>query len=170
MKAIDDLLADWMVDAERLVIVGIGNPMRRDDGVGVHIAKRLKSTITADNILVLVSESVPESYLQPIIDFKPSHILLIDAASLGQEPGQVHFIPMSETQDIAVSTHSLPLHLVCNYLQRMTGAKTGLLLIQPEAVDFGEGLSPAVERAAMRVIAALKRLVPRGGHSVFPRE
>lgn len=148
-----------MTDRRRLVIVGIGNPLRRDDGVGVDIVKRMKHMFVKDDILVLESNSVLESHLQPIIDFKPSHILLIDAAFLGLEPGQLRFKSASEVQGVVVSTHTLPLRFACNYLTQVTEAKIALLLIQPDAVDFGEGLSPPVETAATRVVKALMRLL-----------
>jgi len=156
--AIQQVLADWIADRANLVIVGIGNPFRRDDGVGVEVAKRLKDAISDDSVLVLESQSVPESYLQPITDFTPSHLLLIDAADLGLAPGQLRFSSESDAGGVAVSTHALPLRLVCRYLTRVTGAKIGLLLIQPESVNFGEGLSPTVDSVATQVVEVLRRL------------
>ncbi len=151
-------MADWIAYRANLVIVGIGNPLRRDDGVGIDVAKRLKDAISDDSVLILKSQSVPESYLQPIIDFNPSHILLIDAADLGLNPGQLRFISGLEAGGVAISTHALPLHLVCNYLARVTGAKIGLLLIQPESVTFGEGLSPVVDSIATQIVEAFRCL------------
>jgi hydrogenase 3 maturation protease len=160
VRTTENLLANWVADRERVVIVGVGNPLRRDDGVGIAVVKRLKSKVSDDNILVIESESVPESFLQPITDFNPSHILLIDAALLDLEPGQLRFITATEVSGVAVSTHALSLQLFCSYLLRVTGAKIGLLLIQPETVDFGEGLSPAVESVATCMVAVLKRILP----------
>ena len=37
----------------------------------------------------------------------------------------------------------------------MTGARIGLLLIEPKNVDFGEGLTSEVEAAAVRVESSL---------------
>jgi hydrogenase 3 maturation protease len=159
MEITKNTLADWISDVERVVIVGIGNPLRRDDSVGVEVVKRLKDMITNDNILVIESEIVPESFMQPITEFNPSHILLIDAALLGLKPGQLRFIKASVVSGVAVSTHTLPLQIFCRYLIQVTGAKIGLLLIQPENVDFGEGLSPEVESAMKRVVKALKRIL-----------
>jgi hydrogenase 3 maturation protease len=160
VRTTENSLADWVADRERVVIVGIGNLLRRDDGVGIAVVQRLRGRVSDDSILVIESESVPESFLQPITDFNPSHILLIDAALLSLEPGQLRFIKASEVPGVAVSTHTLSLQLFCSYLLRVTGAKIGLLLIQPETVDFGEGLSPAVENVATWVVAALQRILP----------
>ena len=89
---VENTLVDWFLDIERAVIIGIGNPLRRDDNVGVEIVKRLKGTITKDNILIIEGESVPENFIEPITEFNPSHILLIDAALMGLKPGQPRFI------------------------------------------------------------------------------
>jgi hydrogenase 3 maturation protease len=156
---VENTLADWASDIERVVIVGIGNPLRRDDSVGVEVVKKLKDKVTDNNVLVIESENVPESFLKPITEFNPSHILLIDAALLGLEPGHLRFVKASEVSGVAVSTHALPLQIFCGYLIKVTGAKIGLLLIQPENVDFGEGLSPEVESAMKRVVKVLKRVL-----------
>jgi hydrogenase 3 maturation protease len=159
VEAIENSLADWASDSERVVIVGIGHPLRRDDSVGVEVVKRLKGKVTNDHVLAVEGEHVPESFMKPITEFNPSHILLIDAALLGLEPGDLRFIKASEASGVAVSTHALPLQLFCSYLIQVTGAKIGLLLIQPENVDFGEGLSPPVEHAMKRVVDTLKRIL-----------
>lgn len=159
METIENTLADWFSDIDRVVIVGIGNPLRHDDSVGVEVVKRLKGKVTNDNILVIESENVPESFMKPITEFNPSHILLIDAALLGLEPGHLRFVKALEVSGVAVSTHALPLQIFCGYLTQVTGAKIGLLLIQPENVDFGEGLTPEVESAMKRVIMILKRIL-----------
>ena len=74
-------LKKWLSDAVRVVIAGIGNQIRMDDFVGVKIAQDLRGKIS-DNILLIECETVPESFVQQIIDFNPTHVLLIDAAIL----------------------------------------------------------------------------------------
>jgi Ni,Fe-hydrogenase maturation factor len=53
-----------------------------DDFVGVKIVQDLNGKVS-DNVYLIECETVPESYLQQIVDFNPTHILLIDAAVLG---------------------------------------------------------------------------------------
>ncbi len=48
----------------------------------------------------------------------------------------------------AITTHMLPLRIFCDYIKKATGAKIGLLLIEPKSMEFGEGLSVEVEAAA----------------------
>jgi Ni,Fe-hydrogenase maturation factor len=54
----------------------------------------------------------------------------------------------------------LPLRVFCDYVFKLSGARIALLLIEPKNVDFGEGLTPEVEAAAVRVETALLDLLP----------
>ena len=79
---IETELREWFRGAERIVVAGIGNPIRMDDFAGVKIVQDLKGQVS-DKVMLIECETVPESFIQQIIDFKPTHILLIDAAILG---------------------------------------------------------------------------------------
>ena len=79
---------------------------------------------------MLEAEGVPENYLQDIEEFAPSHVLLIDAAFLGLNPGEANLIRTGNRimGYSAVSTHILPLRIFCDYVKEATGAKIALLL------------------------------------------
>src|SRR5512141_1611000 len=80
-------LASWFAGAKKVVIAGIGNPIRSDDYVGLKIVEQLKGKLP-QSVSLIEAETVPESYLSDIEEFCPSHVLLIDAAFLGLKPGQ----------------------------------------------------------------------------------
>ncbi len=125
-------LEKWFVGAEKTVIAGIGNPIRQDDYVGLKIVENLHGKVPT-NVCLLECETVPESYLLDIEQFKPTHALLIDAAFLGLRPGEASLF---ETEKIlyypAITTDLLPLKIFCEYIKQATGAKIGLLLIEPK--------------------------------------
>ena len=144
-------LENWFAESGRIVVAGIGNPIRMDDFVGVKIVRDLQGKVS-DNVVLIECETVPESYLQEIVELKPSHLLLVDAAVLGLKPGEVRFINPEQVVDFpAITTHVLPLRIFCEYITGTTAAKIGLLLIQPGKVEFGEGLTPEVTAAAEKV-------------------
>lgn len=159
MDIIRNDLTEWFTGFERAVIVGVGNPLRRDDGVGVEVVNRLKGKISNDKILLIESENVPESFIEPIVEFNPSHILIIDAALIGLKSGSTKLTDSSLLSRVAVSTHALPIQIFCTYLTQVTGSKIGLLLIQPKNVDFGEGLSSELKRVVKRVIDVLTSIL-----------
>jgi hydrogenase 3 maturation protease len=160
-KSIEKNLKKWLSDAEKIVIAGIGNPIRMDDFIGVKIVQDLRGKVS-DKVYLIECETVPESYIQQIVDFNPTHILLIDAAVLGIKPGESKLIKPDELKITpAFSTHILPLRVFCEYLAKIMKAKILLLLIQPKQTDFGEGLTPEVTASAQEILEILFSTLPR---------
>ena len=154
-------LSRWLGRAEGLVLAGIGNPIRGDDFVGVKIVQNLKGRVS-ERVFLVECETVPESYIEQIIEFNPTHILLIDAAVLGLRPGDFEFRePENLRATPAFSTHMLPLRIFCEYLLKTTKARIRLLLIEPKNTDFGEGLSSEVDAAAEKITKTLLELFSR---------
>jgi len=156
---IEEELKKWLLNAEKVVIAGIGNPIRMDDFVGVKIVQDLHGKVS-DKVLLIECETVPESYLQQIIDFNPTHILLIDAAVLDLKPGESKLMKPEELTNFpAFTTHMLPLRIFCEYLAKTTNAKIALLLIEPYKTDFGDGLTAELEGFAKRTAETLVKLL-----------
>ncbi|MFQ5758126.1 MAG: hydrogenase maturation peptidase HycI [Candidatus Bathyarchaeia archaeon] len=155
---IEDKLRTWLSDARRVVIAGIGNPLRKDDSVGVRIVRNLQKKVP-QSVYLIECETVPESFLGAIIEFKPTNILIIDAASQNLEPGSVKLIePAQLVGRAAISTHALPLQIFCEYLIRTTRARIALLTIQPKDTGFGEGLTVEVEKTAEHLTNLLSKI------------
>jgi len=158
LKAKYDLrieLKNWFAGSGKVIVAGIGNPIRKDDFVGVKIVSDLQGRVP-DSVILIECETVPESSIQEIIELKPSRVLLVDAAILGFKPGEARLISPEHIMDFpAITTHVLPLRIFCDYVTGSTAAKIGLLLIQPGKVEFGEGLSPEVAAAAERITGFL---------------
>jgi hydrogenase 3 maturation protease len=156
---IQNVLEQWLAGAERVIVAGIGNPIRTDDLVGVKIVQDLKGKVSK-NVCLIECETVPESFMQEIVDLNPSHVLLIDAAILGLKPGETRLVfPEQVTDFPAITTHVLPLRIFCEYIIKMTGAKIALLLIEPKNAEFGEGLTPEVQVAAEKIVTILLKLL-----------
>jgi len=153
--SIEKDLKNWFAGKKKVVLAGIGNPIRQDDEVGVKIVQNLQGKVP-ENVRLLECETVPEGYILDIEQFKPTHVLLIDAAFLGLKPGETRLFETEKIEDFpAITTHMLPLKIFCEYVKQATGAKIALLLVEPKCVEFGEGLSVEVEEAAQRIMAML---------------
>jgi hydrogenase 3 maturation protease len=133
---LEKVLKEWLAKHGKIAVAGIGNPIRMDDFVGVKI--------------------VPESFMDEIVQLKPSHVLLIDAAVMELKPGEVRLFDVEKVTSFpAISTHMLPLRVFCEYITQLTGAKIALLLVQPGDTEFGEGLTTEVQEAAEMVTGIL---------------
>jgi hydrogenase 3 maturation protease len=157
---IESSLKEWFSGAERVVVAGIGNPFRRDDFVGVEIVRNLKNRVSK-HVFLIEAETVPESFIDPITKFKPTHIILIDAGIMNQKPGTPKLAdPKQLMRKTSISTHTLPLRIFCDYLTETIAAKIALLIIQPQDASFGEGLTPKLKQTAKNLTDLLQRLLP----------
>jgi hydrogenase 3 maturation protease len=126
----------------KVVILGMGNTLRCDDGAGSLLACRIKDKLS---FIVYDAGSSPENYLGKIIKDNPATVVIIDAADLGLGAGEFQVL---EPENLATtnlfSTHNSSLSLIINYLQSHLKADIILLIIQPQNLSFGDNLSPAV--------------------------
>ena len=152
-------LRNWLSNHGKVVIAGIGNPIRMDDFVGVKIVQDLQGKLPR-NICLIECETVPESFMDEIVELKPSHVLLIDAAKMGLKPAEVRLFDAEKVTDFPpISTHMLPIRVFCDYISQLTKAKIALLLIEPGNTEFGEGLTPEVEVVAEKITLMLLELL-----------
>jgi len=158
MKNLEEELKSWVSRFKKIVILGIGSSIRRDDYVGVIIAKILKEK-KLPKTLVLECETVPESFTSVVKEAKPSHVLMIDAANLGVKPGFARIIGINEINDFSLSTHDLPLSLLAKFIAYETNAKVALLGIQPKSLDFGEGLTSELIKASEEIAKIIEKVL-----------
>lgn len=148
-------LSSLLEGAARVAIVGIGSDMRGDDAVGIEVVRRLRRRLSSPNVLLIEAGVAPENFTAEIKKFEPSHVILIDAADFGSEPGAAI---LSEPEAIAgrpISTHTMPLSLLASYLRAQTAAKVVLLGIQPSSTGMGARMSEKVKRTVDELSATL---------------
>ena len=157
---IESTLRDWFSGAERVVVAGIGNPFRRDDFAGVEIVRNLQNKVS-ESVYLIEAETVPERFIQQIANFKPTHILLVDAGIINREPGTPQLAdPTQLIRKTSISTHTMPLRIFCDYLTQTTAAKIALLIIQPQDTSFGEGLTPKLKQTSTNLTNLLQKQLP----------
>jgi len=156
---LESQLREFFGEAEkRVALVGVGNPLRGDDGVGVKIIELLEG-VALDNVMLLNTETVPEAFTGKVAEHKPTHVLLLDAANFRGELGDVKLIESSKIGGQAISTHSLPLTIFISYIEKMMGAKVLLLGVQPKNIEFFTAMSPEVEKTAEEIAALLRKIL-----------
>jgi len=156
---IEDKLRNWFSGFNRVVIAGVGQSLRKDDFVGVKIIRNLKNRVSS-SVYLIECETVPESFMESIIELNPTHILIIDAALLDLEPGASKLVSYKELKERqVVSTHALPLRIFCQYLAQTIEAKIALLVIQPKDTNFGESLTRELENTAKRLAKLLSKIL-----------
>ena len=153
--------------AKRTLIVGLGNPLLRDDAVGLRVARQVRAALGDRADVEVVEEACGGLRLmERMVGY--DRAILIDAIRSGRPPGSVMTLDPREidTQHSA-SAHdvNLPTALA---LGRRSGARLpsddrlSVVAVEVEDVEtFGEQLTPAVEvaveRAAEQVLTELAR-------------
>jgi hydrogenase 3 maturation protease len=129
-----------------VVILGVGNELRGDDGVGVYIANKLKRKN------VINAGVAPENFIGKIKKMKPERIVIFDALDFGGRSGEVRVTDARKAEGLKISTHSLPLSFFCELFEK---TEIYLVGIQPKNNEFGSEMSGEVKRSAEGVIRGL---------------
>ncbi len=99
------------------VLMGIGNELNGDDAIGVLVARKLKKELIGWE--VIDAGVMPESYTSKIERLKPELLVMVDAID-GEElvPGDVKIVDRKSMGNLILSTHSIPLSVLYDYLSQ----------------------------------------------------
>ena len=132
------------------ILLGIGNPLNGDDGVGIYVAEQFRK----DGWISLACGTAPENFTGIIRKTRPSCLVLVDAAAMGISPGEYRIIPRDKIEDVSIGTHQLPLSFLIDFLSD-TASRIILIGIQPERAGTGEEISLPVREGADRLLRVL---------------
>lgn len=153
-----DELTEFIAGSKRIAVLGVGNDLRTDDGLGLFIVEGLKG-IESPNIMVENVGSVPEAFARPLADFGAERVIMVDAADMLKPPGHIELVIKERIGGIPLSTHRMPLSILMQHLENQTGGLAILLAVQPKSIQFGEGLTPEIHDTAQKIISTLKTLL-----------
>ena len=161
MMSFESQLEDFLSDCEKLIILGVGNELKCDDGVGPFIIKKLKEEDIEDKnkLLFINAETVPENFTGKIRKEKPTHLIIVDACLMGGQPGDIKIVDKYDFANIGISTHSMSLSFFVRYLEKDTDFGIIFIGIEPESMDYSENLTKNVEKTAYEFIDILKGII-----------
>ena len=136
---------------QKILMAGIGNVLKRDDGVGVYITQHLHHTSRLQGISVEVSI---ENYIGKINSLAPDVLILIDCMDLQAQPGHWELLPAEKIRGHTTNTHNISLDQVCELFH----SRVYILGIQPMDISLGENLTPMVKKTADALIAKIKHV------------
>jgi hydrogenase maturation protease len=140
-----------------VVVLGLGNPIRTDDGVGIHAIRKLLQDRRLPNDVQVIEGGTLGLYLLPSLR-RVSHLLALDAVDAGEPPGTlIRFTGAGLTLlPASKSVHLLGFSDLLDTLKLLgeSPCEVVLLGIQPQSTDWGVKLSPVVDAALMDLVAA----------------
>jgi len=141
----------------KTVIVGIGNSLRGDDGLGPELILKLQGKLKA---VCIDAGNSPESYTGKIVKENPDTILLVDAVHLNLPPGQYRILLPEEILKSGFTTHDISPRMFIEYLKTQTQANIYMLGVQPENVSLEEKMSGSIKRTLEEVAKLIKEASP----------
>lgn len=148
-----NIIRELIEDSSKKIFVCIGNELRGDDEVGVHIGRRLKKTSLKDN--VILAYNTPENHIQEILEKDVETVIFFDAVDVKASPGTIilqEILP-DKPSYISISTHSIPIETIVSIIQSLSGKKMRFYIIgvQAKNLDFGSKMSKEVVYAAKKL-------------------
>jgi len=131
----------------RVLVIGYGNTLRGDDGLGRRAAEALARRPLPDSVEVLTCHQLTVELAETIS--RADLVLLIDAAA-GDRPGAILCEPVQrDDAPLGPVLHSLdpPALLACAEALYNAAPRTLLWMVTARSFDYAETLSPEVERA-----------------------
>ncbi|MBF0531217.1 MAG: HyaD/HybD family hydrogenase maturation endopeptidase [Deltaproteobacteria bacterium] len=147
------------MNIDHIIVLGIGNILQTDEGVGVRVAHELDETHDFPTHVEIVDGGVLGLSLIAIIE-RADYLIVVDAAKLGGQPGDLYRVPWEEIPDRTKYKDSL--HQV-DFVETMSvlpliakTPKTVIIAVEPKDITtWGLSMTPVVASK----IPALCRMV-----------
>jgi hydrogenase maturation protease len=145
--------------AGSILVVGVGNLLLGDEGVGIHAVRELEKRTLPSHIDIIDGGTAGLGLLDLMKGYE--RVIIIDAVEGGEQPGTIYrFTP----EEVASEAQALPLSLhqteVLNVLQLATylGQPLPPIVIygvQPEAMDWRTELSSTLKASMPQLLDAV---------------
>jgi len=139
------------MNSKKYILMGIGNILRSDDGIGSFIAQSFKD----HDWLSIDCGVVPENFTSIIKKNRPDLVVLIDAVEMDLKSGEFRIISPDRIKALHLTTHSMPLYFLISYLKEHT-QELIFIGIQPKIISYSNSLSPEVFKSSEEIIRILK--------------
>jgi len=144
----------------RIIILGLGNTLNHDEGLGVHALQFVRDQIALPAAVELVDGGTLGLNLLPLVE-ECSYLLLLDATNAGQEPGSLIELRRDQIPlyaGVKLSQHQVTFQEVLG-LANMRGhlpENLHLIGIQPVDLSLGIGMSPLVTSQMPHIVERVR--------------
>jgi hydrogenase maturation protease len=166
---------DFCLDIDKkTIILGMGNPLRRDDGIGVAVVETLKKSYShSENITIMDAGT---SSLQALLLMQRyQRVFIIDAADIGGFPGDwrcipiedISFIPEGLTKYGSFHNAGLKDAIILGQILEILPEEIYIYAVQPQDLQISISLSDSIATAALEIV---EDLIQRLGSKLDPHK
>jgi hydrogenase maturation protease len=138
----------------KIIILGIGNVLLEDEGIGVHVARALKESLLPDYVEIIDGGISPDIfYLAKNAD----KLIVVDAAICNSMPGTIYKFTLDDLDPkpkFILSTHEVNLVESLGVMRALDvpPKEVVIIAVEPKEIDWGLELSLELERKIPKVI------------------
>lgn len=158
------MTSNTTVVTKKTAVLGFGNPVRADDGVGIYVVQELEKKLPGNDQLSIFDMGT--AAFEVLFKLKGhDRIILIDAViNSGEEVGTTFRLPAEAVEaeiedDPLVFLHGLKWHQALSYARKMLGneypEEVVVYLIAIESTRFNVGMSAAAKAGGDKVVQLL---------------
>lgn len=135
----------------RTLVLGLGNLLLADEGVGVHAARALMEETLLGATVLDVGTAILDAL--PALE-KAERLVVVDAVQAGKEPGTVYRMTLDDfaRKDCIASMHGFDLPRALALSGRIDPPEVIVVGVEPALIDWSLALSPPVARALPLVL------------------
>ena len=158
---------------KQILVLGVGNILLRDEGIGVRIVEKLQQDYTfSPNVRLLDGGTLGLKLLEPITE--ADVLIVVDAIISGQPPGTLERLPLAELRSrisIKNSLHQLDLLETLAHAEFLESLpETTIIGIEPDdTCTLSLELSDIIHARREDMVSAVLEEIFRAGGGYFPR-
>jgi hydrogenase maturation protease len=148
----------------RILVLGVGNLLLSDEGVGVHVAQRMTGMDFPPEVEIL--EGGTDGFGLMHVLLRTERLILVDAVKGGGPPGSIYRFNIEDCPPFPdifkTSVHQISI-LEVIHLSGLVGSvpKTVIIGVEPKCLQMGMELSPEIEVRIPAVIELVREEVTR---------
>ncbi|OGN91805.1 MAG: hypothetical protein A2Z75_08910 [Chloroflexi bacterium RBG_13_50_10] len=138
-----------------VTVLGIGNLLLKDEGIGIHLVQRLAGVVDDANVKIIDAGTYPD--FLSLVDDSTDKLIIVDAVKAGDKPGTIYRFSLDDIDlDPAppISLHEIGVLDSLKMMALLNRQPKSMVIIgiEPKTMDFGLDLSPEVEKKLPRII------------------
>jgi len=141
-----------------IVVLGVGNLLLSDEGVGVHVANKMMEMDLPDGVEVV--EGGTDGFRLMNVVTKADRLIVVDAVKAGEAPGSIYRFDIKDAPSspdaYKTSVHQIGI-LEVVHLAELVGKtpETTIIGVEPKSLDMSMELSPEVRAKLPKIIEVI---------------
>jgi len=151
-------------EKKRIVVLGVGNLLLGDEGIGIHAINELMKESFGDNVRIVDAGTAGIDLLFWLED--TDYAIIVDCVDADAEPGTIFRLPAEElildAPGKIASLHEINLPEVLSTAKKLGRLPPTVIYgVQGEKIDFCDRLSPQVKKALPRLLELIRQEIDR---------